>query len=1622
MANGTKVGTPGADFLSDNDPFNSTELIGGAGNDTYQLSVLPFGSSFDVVIEAAGGGTDTVELSYGFSYDSYTRHIDYSLADNVENFVGDFSQGFYYVYGGEELEDIGNEPDLRMYGGVDAEITGNALNNHITTGNGNDTIDGAAGTDTMVGGDGDDRYYVDSSNDVIIENSHIVSFSSGYAEAYDAFYGFANIDIDLGGYDEVYSTASYTLSANLEALYLQGDAHINGTGNASDNVMYGNSGNNILSGLAGDDTMYGGDGNDRLLGGDGNDELDGEYGNDTLDGGNGNDYLYGAEGRDSLIGGVGDDTLDGGYRDHEIDTMSGGAGNDIYYAYGSNDVPADVIIEAAGGGTDTVYISGYHNDGSYTLAANVENGVLENWGNHYQLTGNASDNILTGNTSNNALYGLGGADVLDGGQGADAMYGGDGNDSYLVDNQNDRVIETNAAAAGGVDTVYSDINYTLGDNLENLYLTQHGGAFLGNGNALNNLITGNGNSNRLDGKDGNDTLLGGGGSDTLLGGAGNDLLHAGQFDGSSSLLNGGAGNDTYVVSNSLDRVVELADNGVDKVVLSADFNGGAPYATFTMQANVEHLDASATASGLQILGNNEHNSIIGGSGSDVLMGGTGNDTLVGGLGDDTYFVDSATDVIVEGVNAGHDRAYLNLANFTMAVNLEDAYMLGGSNNVTGNALDNFILGNGGANSISGGAGNDTLLGGYGKDTLNGGAGNDTLDGGAGADSLIGGAGDDTYYVTAGDVITGETGGIDTVHTATGSSYDLTNTSLNGSGIVNVENLIYQGSNAFQGTGNSGNNNIVGGSGNDTLVGNAGNDTLDGAGGSDSLVGGTGNDTYYVDNGGDAVVELANQGTDTVFSSFSYTLGDNLENLTLLDTGSIDATGNALNNVLTGNNGNNVLNGLAGADRMLGGKGNDTYFVDNVADVVIETDTLMDGGGYDAVYSTVSFTLGANIEFLNLGGSGNISGTGNALDNAIYGNAGNNSLNGAAGNDTLEGNDGNDTLNGGDGNDGLYGGSGNDSLLGGTGNDYLDGSVGADTLNGGDGDDALYGSDDNDSLIGGNGNDTLNGGAGNDTLAGGSGNDYFVVESDGDVVIELAGGGIDTVEVTGSNIAAYTLGANIENGYFGYASGVANNLAITGNALNNEIYASLSSDVIQTINTGAGNDTIYLNLSSASATIDGGTGKDVLEVTIGDFDGYGDYGGYFYTNETVTSSIAGMENVVLEVNGAYYNDGFYGSGTGWSGNHTWDMGGFGAGIADAQMTITAGEYGGGAIELSNFDKGVDFTFEDYYRDTDFGGIDLTGVTDGWASGDTLNIRLDSFYGSLSADGVGIIAFDSADSDEGYNLVDVGGIDTLATSIKVTGDTSFELKNFDNGSTVSVDDFDGESLVLATGDTGSADSVTLAIDNVVTSIITSFVSYEEFNIQATGNNFLDLSNTQATEINVSGDGFLALQINGYTLDATGFDGELYVDAVNGAANIKGGLGDDYIVGSDYGDTLSGGDAGNDLLIGGNGDDIFLFEDINHIDTVADFGNGDDSIQLDSSIFTGFSAGVLSGGSFYAADNADDADSGIAGPMIMYDTATGALFYDSDGSGATEAVQFAQMGLVIPANLSASDFIIV
>ena len=281
-------------------------------------------------------------------------------------------------------------------------------------------------------------------------------------------------------------------------------------------------------------------------------------------------------------------------------------------------------------------------------------------------------------------------------------------------------------------------------------------------------------------------------------------------------------------------------------------------------------------------------------------------------------------------------------------------------------------------AIAAGSSGD-LLGLGGTDVLTGGSGNDLLDGGAGADTMSGQAGNDLYSVdNIGDVIIeAAAGGTDTVNSSI--SYTL------GS---EVEDLTLVGTANIDATGNNDDNTLIGNNGANVLIGGTGHDVLRGRSGADTMIGGAGSDTYQVDDAGDQVIDIADGYSNRVEASISYTLLDNVNELTLLEgTAAVSGTGNVLNNEIRGNSLDNLIDGGAGADNMYGGEGNDTYWVDTVDDMIYEEVN----SGTDTVKASISYALTYlnEVENVTLLGGASITATGNAKNNVLIGNAGSN---------------------------------------------------------------------------------------------------------------------------------------------------------------------------------------------------------------------------------------------------------------------------------------------------------------------------------------------------------------------------------------------------------------------------------------------------------------------------------------------------------------------------------------------------------------------------------------------------------------------------------------------------------
>jgi Ca2+-binding RTX toxin-like protein len=653
----------------------------------------------------------------------------------------------------------------------------------------------------------------------------------------------------------------------------------------------------------------------------------------------------------------------------------------------------------------------------------------------------------------------------------------------------------------------------------------------------------------------------------------------------------------------------------------------------------------------------------------------------------------------------------------------------------------------------------------------------------------------------------------------------------------------------------GNDTVSGADGADKLFGGAGNDILNGGGGVDTMDGGVGNDTYIVDAAGDLVTENINEGTDLVRSSVTFTLGANVESVVLIGSGIVNATGNALDNIITGNAwanvlnadaGNDTLNGAAGADIMAGGLGNDLYYVDNALDVVSEALNA----GTDKVLASVNHTLRANVENLSLIGASAINGTGNAAPNVLYGNSGDNVLNGGAGADTMAGGLGNDTyildstldrvveaLN-----------AGTDRVQ--TPLSYLLGAnlenltlTGTAAVNG-------TGNTLSNVLYGNSGDNVLNGGASADTMAGGLGNDIYYVDNALDRVSETLGAGTDKVLAS----VSFALLGNVENLTLTGTAAING----TGNAGANILYGNSADNVL---NGGAGADTMA-----------GGLGNDI----------------YYVENPLDLASEAlnaGTDKVLASV------------------NHT-----LRGNVENLTLTGSAPINGTGNT-LGNV----------------IYGNSADNVLNGAAGNDTL-------YGGAGND----------------TLNGGAGADTMAGGL---GNDIYYVEN----------PLDLVSEALNAG----TDKVLASVNHALRGNVENLTLIGAAAINGTGNTLANI---------------------------------LYGNSAN---NVLAGLAGNDTLSAGLGDDVLRGGAGNDILAGGAGADSFLFFEAPgaaNADRITDFVSGTDKLKLDDAAYAGI--GVL--GSFAAADPRFHAGAGLTAgtevdDRVIYSSSTGNLYYDADGSGA-------------------------
>ncbi len=792
-------------------------------------------------------------------------------------------------------------------------------------------------------------------------------------------------------------------------------------------------------------------------------------------------------------------------------------------------------------------------------------------------------------------------------------------------------------------------------------------------------------------------------------------------------------------------------------------------------------------------------------------------------------------------------------------------------------------------------------------------------------------------------------------------------------------------------------NGIGSSYDDILIGNDGDNVLDGRGGGDRMAGYGGNDTYFVDSADDIVRERANGGIDTVIvltSGLDVGQIANVENIIYAGGSPVEPQGES-DETPSGGGGTlaGIILGEAGNDTLEGGAGDNIIFGLDGDDLII--------GGRDSLASRdINNTIDVeDLEDQTESDDGN---------DALYGGAGNDTIEGGAGDDTLDGGAGDDVLRGQDGVDVFRGGAGVDTVdysrespfqllvnletnvaSGGTGSgdtfysienligsdDRIDRFIGTSDANhfwGRGGGDYFNGRDGDDILDGGNDGDILYGEGGNDTIIGGAGQDYM-----------NGGDGIDTVDYAGSSAGVRV---DLVNGTAtgGDADGPVQ-IVGRGTVIRHDILEGFENVV------GSFHDDHLIGNDEANA-LSGGRGDDVL--TGG--------GGGDMLNGGAGSDTADYSDAESGVNlkldrGRSEGDRYVSienlAGSGFDDRIVGDRG----------ANILTGQGGDDTLRGG---AGDDILFGDFADQGD--APPEPGMGSGYAT-----LGPDATNNSIET------AFDISDNfslTEDPDIFDSTSV--LHTTVNATGNGEGGYYSIDlaAGTVISIDidgiadpdihdswvrllNSDGE--IVAENDDGGGDPGSTS----------SRDSSTVFTVEDSGTYYIVEGSWTPT---APGGGWTEAVPDGSTY-------ELNVSVEFPPAPIQPGeAGEDRLIGGRGSDLLDGGLAA-DTLIGGEGEDSFRFSTAlgdGNVDRIRDFDVAEDLILLASDIFTEIGElGALAFGAFHrsSAGTAQDADD-----RIIYDTDSGSLSYDADGSGEFEAIQFAQLSVGL--NLSADNFYII
>lgn len=642
--NDTLYGLAGDDTLAAGGGID--HLFGGAGGDEYYVD------TGDLVFEVAGEGNDTVRatvnyaLLAGSEVEGLTTASSY--ATTAINLTGnEFAQTIYGNYGNNIINGGGGNDVMAGFGGHDEyyvdhagdivieaagegidtvrtsvshallagseiealtttaghaatpiNLTGNELGQTIYGNAGANVIDGGGGADFMAGFAGNDEYIVDNAADIVSETAgagqDIVRAAVNYALR-------AGVHIEALKAADPTSVAAIRLTGNELAQALHG--------NAGGNVLNGGGGADLMAAFAGDDEYHVDHAGDIVLeaAGEGVDTVRTRISYALRSGSELEELrvadpagtlavnLSGNEFGQAIYGNAGINIINGG---GGADLMSGGAGSDEYYA----DNAGDLIVEGAGGGTDTVRTSV-----SYALQAGSHVEALTTTGGYATTTVN-----LMGNEFAQTIYGNAGANIIDGGGGADFMAGFAGDDEYRVDHPADIVQE---GAGGGSDTIRVAASYTLraGSEIEVLTTIDRDATTVINltGNELAQAIYGNAASNVINGAEGADFMA------------------------------GLAGDDEYYVDHADDVAFEAVGEGADTVRTTVSFELGSG-------SEVEGLTTTSgyATSSINLGGNEFAQTIYGNAGANIIIGNGAADVIAGFGGSDIFLYRTVGDSVV----------------------------------------------------------------------------------------------------------------------------------------------------------------------------------------------------------------------------------------------------------------------------------------------------------------------------------------------------------------------------------------------------------------------------------------------------------------------------------------------------------------------------------------------------------------------------------------------------------------------------------------------------------------------------------------------------------------------------------------------------------------------------------------------------------------------------------------------------------------------------------------------------------------------------------------------------------------------------------------------------------------